>query len=103
MVQAPKQIIPIPELNSDAGTAEMEISTEKYHTGHIVSVAHIYFKKDGMITFELCGDFRKVLLRKRGTATQRNLDAQHFSVFTPEVLDALKAEALTFYAAKRKK
>ena len=30
MAQKPKQIIEIPELDSEAGAAQMELSTEKY-------------------------------------------------------------------------
>ena len=103
MAQEPKQIIPIPELDSEAGAAQMELSTEKYDTGKIVSAAHIHFVKDGMLTFELCGDFRKVLLRTTARASQKMLDAQHTLVFTPETIEALKAEALAFYAAKKKR
>lgn len=103
MAQEPKQIIPIPELNSEAGAAEIEISTRKCNKNQLVSSAHIHFVKDGSITFEVFGDFHKVLSRKRASATQRNLDEQHFSVFTSEAIDALKAEALAFYADKRKK
>jgi hypothetical protein len=103
MAQEPEQIIPIPELDNEAGAAEMEISTRKCNKNQLVSAAHIHFVKDGSLTFEVCGDFRKVLSRKRASATQRNLDDQHFSVFTPEAIGALKAEALAFYANKRKK
>ena len=103
MAQEPKQIISIPELDIAECAAQMELSTEKYDTGQIVSAAHIHFVKDGMITFELYGDFRKVLLRTLARATQKNLNTQHASVFTPAAIDALKAEALAFYAEKRKK
>ena len=103
MAQEPKQIIEIPELDSEAGAAQMELSTEKYDNGRLVSAAHIHFVKDGMLTFEVFGDFRKVLLRTLARATQKNLNTQHASVFTPAAIDALKAEALAFYAEKRKK
>lgn len=103
MAQEPKQIIAIPELDSATGAAQMELSTEKYDNGRLVSAAHIHFVKDGMITFELCGDFRKVILRTLARATQKNLNTQHANVFTPAAIDALKAEALAFYAAKQKK
>ena len=102
MAQEPKQIIPIPALNIEEGAAQLTLTTDKYFNGQIVSAAHIYFAKNGMITFELAGDFRKVLLRTRERATQKALDTQHANTFTPEVIEALKAEALAFYAEKRK-
>jgi hypothetical protein len=103
MAQEPKQIIAIPELDSAAGAAQMEISTEKYDDGRLVSAAHLHFVKDGSLTFRVYGDFRKVLLRTVARATQKNLNTQHASVFTPAAIDALKTEALAFYAEKRKK
>jgi hypothetical protein len=81
----------------------MEISTEKYDDGRLVSAAHLHFVKDGSLTFRVYGDFRKVLLRTLARATQKNLNTQHASVFTPAAIDALKTEALAFYAEKRKK
>jgi hypothetical protein len=103
VAQEPKQNIAIPELDSAAGAAQMELSTEKYDDGRLVSAAHLHFVKDGSLTFRVYGDFRKVLLRTLARATQKNLNTQHASVFTPAAIDALKAEALAFYAEKRKK
>jgi hypothetical protein len=100
VAQEPKQIISIPELDKKEGAAQMELSTQKYGNGQLVSAAHIHFVKDGMITFECFGDFRKVLLRTLARGTQKNLNTQHTNVFTPAAVDALKAEALAFYAAK---
>lgn len=102
MAQEPKQIIAIPELDSKEGAAQMEVSTQKYDNGRLVSAAHIHFVKDGMITFECFGDFRKTVFQTLARGTQRNLNTQHASVFTPAAIDALKAEALAFYAAKQK-
>lgn len=102
MAQEPKQIIAIPALDNAEGAAQMELSTQKYDNGRLVSAAHIHFVKDGCITFECFGDFRKTVFRTLARATQKNLNTQHASVFTPAAIDALKAEALAFYAAKKK-
>lgn len=101
MAQEPKQIIAIPELDSAEGKAQMELSTNKYNSGQLVSAAHVHFVKNGCITFECFGDFRKTVLRTLARATQKNLNTQHTSVFTTACIDALKAEALAFYAEKR--
>ena len=103
MAQEPKQIIAIPALDSAEGAAQMELSTRKYANGRLVSAAHIHFVKDGCITFECFGDFRKTVFQALARGTQKNLNTQHSSVFTPAAIDALKAEALAFYAAKQKK
>lgn len=103
MAQEPKQIIDIPELNNEQGAARMELSTRKYDNGQILSAVHVHFLKDFMVTFELYGDFRKVVLRTRARATQKTLDSQHAQAFTPETIAALKVEILAFYASKRKR
>lgn len=103
MAQEPKQIVLIPELDTEAGAAQMEISTQKYNNGQLISAAHIHFAKGNSLTFECFGDFRKVILRTMARATQNNLDMQHASVFTPAGIETLKAEALAFYAAKKKR
>lgn len=101
MAQEPKQVIDIPQLDSAEGAAQIELSTRKYSSGKIVSSAHIHFAKDGMVTFMLYSDFRKVLLSTPLRATQKNLNTQHASVFTPAAVESLKLEALAFYANKR--
>ena len=101
--QEPKQIIDIPELSNEYGAAQMELSTRKYSNGQIVSAAHIHYAKDGLLTFMMYGDFSKTVLRIKGRATQKTLDAQHAQAFTPESIEALKSEALAFYASKRKR
>jgi len=103
MAREPKQIIDIPELNNEQGAAKLELSTRKYSNGQIVSAAHVSFCRDGMMVFELYGDFSKTMLRIKGRATQRTLDAQHAQAFTPESIAALKSEVLAFYASKRKR
>jgi hypothetical protein len=103
MAQEPKQIIAIPALDSEAGAAQMELSTQKYDNGRLVSAAHMHFVKDGCITFECFGDFRKTVFQTLARGTQKNLSTQHASVFTSAAIDALKAEALAFYAAKQQK
>jgi len=103
MAQEPIQVISIPELNNERGEARMELSTRKYDNGQILSAVHVHFLKDLMRTFEIYGDFRKTVLRTNNRATQKALDKQYAQAFTPEVIDALKAEALAFYVNKRKK
>lgn len=104
MATSPKTLINMPELDSADGKAQMELSTDKYNNGQTVSAAHVHFLKDGMITFECFGDFRKVLLRAQlSRVTQKALDSQHAAVFTPAAIEAVKAEAIAFYAEKRKK
>lgn len=102
MAQEPKQVIPIPELDNEQGAAQLEVSTRKYSNGQIVSAAHVQFAKDGMVTFMLYGDFRWTALCTTGRATQKILDHQHATAFNPDELGRIKAEAIAFYAAKRK-
>jgi hypothetical protein len=75
MANEPKQTIPIPELDSDRGRFEIELSTRKYASGHLVSAAHGQHVKAGMVTYELYGDFRQVYARTAGRATQAALYA----------------------------
>ena len=71
MAREPKQIIDIPELNNEQGAAKLELSTRKYSNGQIVSAAHVSFCRDGMMVFELYGDFSKTMLRIKGRATHK--------------------------------
>ena len=97
-----KQAIDIAELDSAQGTAQLELRTYKA-SRDIVSSAHVHHVKDGFLRFELYGDFSKVLARSPVRGTQANLDTQHARIFTPQAIEALKAEAIAFYAAKRSK
>jgi len=96
----PKQLIAMPTLDRADGAAQLELHTTKHGNGQLCSSAHVHFKRDGMITCELFGDFRKTLHRSRERATQKNLDAQHAAVFTPAAVEALQAEVIAFYADK---
>jgi hypothetical protein len=52
-------------------------------------------------TFEMCGDFRKIVLSTKNLrGTQKAINTHHSMAFSPESVQALKAEALAFYAAK---
>ncbi len=102
MAYEPEQTILIPSLDKEEGAAQLKLSTRKYNNGQIVSAAHISFVKGGRVTFELFGDFSKVLLRTRARATQKALDLQQATVFTPDAIEALKSEVIVFYAAKKK-
>ena len=101
MAQEPKQIIAIPELDSEAGAAQMELSTEKYDNGRLVSAAHIHFVKDGMLTLKCLAIFARFFcaLSPCHTEEYKHATRQHFRACR---IDALKAEALAFYAAKKK-
>ncbi len=97
-----KQRIDVPAFDSARGTAQLELRTYK-GSRELISSAHIHFVRDGMVTFELFGDFSKTLSRSPVRGTQANIDSQHARLFTPQAIDDLKAEAGTFYALKAEK
>jgi hypothetical protein len=101
MANEPKQTLPIPELDSERGAFEIELSTRKYGNGQIVSAAHGQRVKDGMVTFMLYGDFRQVYARNAGRATQAALNSQHAATFSPAQIEAIRHEAIAFYAAQQ--
>jgi hypothetical protein len=103
MAREPKQTFPIPALDSERGTFEIELSTRKHSNGQIVSAAHGQNVRDGMVTFMLYGDFSKTYMRATGTATQRALDTQHATAFGPAMLPQITADCLAFYAEKNSK
>jgi hypothetical protein len=66
-----------------------------------ISSAHVEFAGDQFLTFEMFGDFSKVLENNRGArATQRALEVQHDRHFHPIDVEGLKRQAIAFYAAK---
>lgn len=107
MATEPITIVPVPELDKEEGAAQLNLSTMKLGNGKISSCAHIEFKSPNTgrgfigVSFLICGDFRKYLKTAPGKGTQKVLDTQHTQVFTPEAIEALKVEALAFYAAKK--
>jgi len=104
MAQEPTKVILIPELDKDGkGQFQLELSTHKGGDGRIISAAHGQYVREGMVTFELCGDFSKRYAANAGRATQKTLDAQQAAIFGPDFLPAILAEVKAFYDAKAKK
>lgn len=101
MAKEPKQVIAMPELDNEHGVAQLVLSTRKMQRG-LGSCAHIQFAKQGMVMFEMYGDYRQYPgTTLQAAATQKNLDTLHAANFPPVVVDVLKADALVFYARKR--
>jgi hypothetical protein len=88
-------------LDRNGERALLNLSTSKSASG-LLSVASVTFRRpDGIVTFELWGDFRKtVKVDRNARATQKNIDTQHFGTFTDAYIAELQAEALAFYASK---
>jgi hypothetical protein len=100
MAKDPKQIIPMPELDSNDGAAQLVLSTQKSGRG-LTSCAHIQFAGPNYIRFEMFGDFRTYPgAPVKASATQKNLDAVHAANFTSAVVNELLDKARAFYAAK---
>jgi hypothetical protein len=95
-----KRVIAMPELDSNKGQFQLELRTYKGFNGQIVSAAHGQYVRDGMLTFELCGDFSEVYERSNARATQKALEAQHAAAFGPESIAAIQNSVRSFYAAK---
>jgi hypothetical protein len=93
----------IPELDKDGSRARLALMTDTSSRGGLSSSAQMQFAEQtgSNFTFEMCGDFRKIVLTTRTLrGTQKNLDAHHKAAFTPESSEALKAETIAFYVAK---
>lgn len=94
--------IPMPSLDHDGKRAQLVLSTYK-GSGQVFSSASVQFVERGYITFELYGDYRKVVRREHvARVTQKVIDAVH-AVFTAEAIETFKADAIAFYADKRAK
>ena len=91
-------IVRVPELDGARGKAQMELSTYASGQNTIISFACIDFMRGGVRDYIFGGDFCKNLRQAKIQTTQENQDAQHTSVFTPEAIAALQAEAMAFYA-----
>lgn len=87
--------------------AELTVETDKGYRGGIESDARVSWVGNGFRTHAFGlgagGDFTKKFLLTPGICTQKKIDTQHAQVFTPEVLDALTAEAKDYYANNRDK
>jgi hypothetical protein len=102
MAKEPQTIIAVPELDKDGQAAQLVLNTMKASSGGITSSAWVQFAGGGVISMEICGDYREYFARVRGlSATQKNLDAQHAAVFTPEKIEQIKANVKAFYEKKK--
>jgi hypothetical protein len=101
--------IPMPEFNrigelhKEPETAILHLITYRPYEGGVYSAVHVhYVTPSGAITMTLFQDYsRKLEYNKDLRATQKNIDNQHARLFTPEVIEALKADARAHYAHKR--
>jgi hypothetical protein len=93
----------IPELDKDGKRARLEAMTDTSSRGGLSSSVQMQFadQTGPNFTFEMCGDFRKIVLSTKNLrGTQKAINTHHSMAFSPESVQALKAEALAFYAAK---
>ncbi len=105
MAKEAMQYVYIPELDKEGKRARLTLLTDKQSSGGIYSAAQMEFESpDGGTSFLLCGDFRKTVLRTSSLrGTQKALDTHHATAFTPGAIEALKTEALAFYAVEAKR
>lgn len=76
----------------------LSIDTRKGERG-IYSAASIHVRKDGIVTFVIYGDYRRVLERnKEARCTEKSIAEMHARSLAQ--LDAIKAEAVAFYQTK---
>lgn len=107
MAQEVKTVIPFPDLDGisqfiENGKAKLELSTDKYND-KIVSSAFVWYSTEQTSCTFTTQDFRRRYAQNRGTATQKALQRQHDGTFTPEAIEAIKAEVLAFYANLRER
>lgn len=77
----------------------LTISTYKGSRGGIYSHAGVALHRDGIMTTDLFGDFRKTLIPTDGTkCTEKNVKAMHERALLQA--DAVLAEAVAFYVVK---
>jgi hypothetical protein len=105
MAQSVKQSIYLPALDKDATKACLTLNTHTSNRCGLTSYAQVGFESaDGCVSFLLFGDFNKrVLTTPSVRGTQKAIDTHHRTAFTPEAIEALKAEAVSFYAAQAAK
>jgi len=83
------------EIETDKWTGEIRATAKVMWHGHH-SRQHAYGLGGG-------GDFSKTLAKSPARATQKAIDTLHAQTFTPEVIAALTAEALDWYATGKDK
>ena len=100
MATEPVTYFEMPELKSanHAGkAAQVACSTRKYCNSQILSAVTVQWVGDGFASFLLYEDFRKVILKSNGRATEKVLRQQHAAAFNADYLPLLKAEIVAFY------
>jgi len=95
------KLIAIPSLDKDGQQAFLKLETAKQNSGGIFSSASVEFHSEGSVSFEVFGDFSKVILRdQKARATQKAIDTQHTNVFTQASIEQIKDSVISYYAAK---
>ena len=95
--------IDMPALDNKDGKGRLVLETGKGYRGGVKSDYKVVHVGDRMFihVFGCQGmggcDLRGVIKQTPGTCTQKKIDAQHAEVFTPEVIEQLKAKALAYY------
>ena len=107
MAQDAKGTIEMPELATPKlvgkGTARLELKTGKDIAGQLRSTATVVWIHDGFMRFGLGSDFFRTYARNQvKPITQRAIDRQQADVFTPELIEQIKAEVTAFYGVVAK-
>jgi hypothetical protein len=103
MAHEATQYVYIPSLDRDGKRARLGLTTDTNSRKGLTSSVQMQFAdQDGLgFSFVMFRDFNKpVLTTPSVRGTQKTIDAHHALAFTPAMIDALKAEAIAFYAAK---
>lgn len=86
--------------------AVLEVSTDKHFDGGLVCRASVYWygehSKSQLISLSgTSGDYSRRPIRtdRNVRATQKAIDNRHAEIFTPELVEAMTAEAKAHYAA----
>jgi len=98
-----KTLVPLPSLDKEDAKAILTLVTNKHSGGGLYSAAAVEFHSPGSISFELCGDYRRVVFRNPAIrATQKNIQQQHAAIFSETFIGVLASEALAFYKEKER-
>lgn len=79
------------------GEQKLTVSTYKGGKG-VLTIASVAKHVDGMMSFEICGDYLKRVMNVEARATEKNVMAQQQQVLG--VLSTLLDDARTFYKIK---
>lgn len=96
----------LPEIKADGnlfeGQPRLELRTSKDIMGRLASRASVSWVSDGFIRFALGADFHRTYARSAQRATQTNIDAQHATTFTVDMIAQIKMEVIAHYATRIK-